>query len=635
MAAPERSPHPSPTGGRQYVARPEELPRGTLIEVFLAGIAHDKVEAQYRYTPAGWQPISHAELYERVKRLSAALRQLGLERGDRVAILSENRPEWPLADYAALCAGALTVPVYSTLTSPQVGYILRHSGARFAFVSTADQLAKIEEARAQCPALEQVIVMDEGVRSGGGVHSSGGIVSLREVLERGAAVEPADAEFRETAERARPEDVATLIYTSGTTGEPKGVMLTHDNLYANVRAALMEALAVSPSDVSLSFLPLSHVLQRMVDYALFYAGVSIAYVPAMDLVAQSLTEIRPTIAVSVPRVYEKLYARILDATGLKRALVVWARQVALDWTTAVFAGGPGRVLALQHRVADRLVFAKIRRQFGNRIRFFVSGGAPLSPVVAQFFYGARVLILEGYGLTETSPVTNVNTPEDYRIGTVGRPVPGTEIRIADDGEILVRGPQVMKGYYCDEEATRAAIDPDGWFRTGDIGALDDDGFLRITDRKKDLLVTAGGKNIAPQPIQNAAKTSRFVSEALLIGDRRPYPVLLVVPNFENLQTWARLHDVRGELAQLLRDPQVRARVLRDVESRLGEFARYEKPKRVLLLDREFSLERGEITPTLKLKRKVVEAHFAAAIEAVYAEPMVDQADPPAATAAHG
>jgi long-chain acyl-CoA synthetase len=318
---------------------------------------------------------------------------------------------------------------------------------------------------------------------------------------------------------------------------------------------------------------------------------------------------------------------------LRRRLVVWARQVALDWTDAVFAGGPGPSLALKHRLADRLVFSKIRKRFGNRIRFFVSGGAPLSPVVAKFFYGARVLILEGYGLTETSPVTNVNTPADFRIGTVGKPVPGTEIRIAADGEILVRGPQVMKGYYRDEQATRAAIDADGWFATGDIGALDPDSYLRITDRKKDLLVTAGGKNIAPQPIQNAAKTSRFVSEALLIGDRRPYPVLLVVPNFENLQTWAKLHEVSGTLEELLRNPQVRARVQRDVEARLGEFARYEKPKKVLLLGREFSLEKGEITPTLKLKRRVVEDHFAAEIEALYAEPLPEAGAAPAAKAA--
>ena len=627
MAAPERSTKSSETAPA-YAAHPMELPRGTLVDVFFHGVAHDKVVAQYRYTPAGWQPISHAELYQGVKRLTAALRGLGIERGDRVAILSENRPEWALADYAGLCLGAITVPIYPTLTAPHVGYILRHSGARVVFVSTAEQLAKLREARAHAPAVELVVVLDE-------VPAAEDVQLLRDVLERGAREEGGDAAFRDAAAVTRPDDLATLIYTSGTTGEPKGVMLTHYNLYANVRAALLEALAVSPADTSLSFLPLSHVLQRMVDYALFYAGVSIAYVPAMDLVAQSLTDIRPTLAVSVPRVYEKLYARILDSTGLRRMLVVWARQVALDWTDAVFASGPGPALALKHRVADRLVYSKIRKRFGNRIRFFVSGGAPLSPVIARFFYGARVLILEGYGLTETSPVTNVNTPADFRIGTVGKPVPGTEIRIAADGEILVRGPQVMKGYYRDEDSTRAAIDPAGWFHTGDIGALDSDNFLRITDRKKDLLVTAGGKNIAPQPIQNAAKTSRFVSEALLIGDRRPYPVLLVVPNFESLQTWARLHEVSGTVEELVRDPRVRDRVQRDVESRLGDFARFEKPKKVLLLNRELSLERGEITPTLKVKRRVVEEHFAAEIEAVYAEPYAENATQPAVRAAHG
>lgn len=605
---------PAASTGQDYAANPAQLPAGTLVDVFFHAVAHDKAEAQYRSTEAGWQPISHAELYQEVRRLAAAVRGLGIERGDRCALISENRPEWPLADYALLCAGALCVPIYPTLGAAQLGYILKHSGTRLIFVSTAEQLAKVREARAHAPGLETIVMFDD-------VPGATDVIPLPELLERGAQQEPEDAVFRAEAERAQPDDAATIIYTSGTTGDPKGVVLTHQNLHSNIRAALMEALAVSPSDTALSFLPLSHVLQRMVDYALFYAGVSIAYVPAIDQVPAALKQVRPTIAVSVPRIYEKIYAKMLASTGLKRTLVVWARHVALQWSEIVERGGtPPAALALQHALADRLVFRKLRANLGGRIRFFVSGGAPLSPQVAHFFHGARVMILEGYGLTETSPVTNVNTPADFRIGTVGKPIPGTEVRIAEDGEILIRGPQVMRGYYRNDEATRASISEDGWFHTGDIGTIDDDGFLRITDRKKDLLVTAGGKNIAPQPIQNAARTSRFVSDALLIGDRRPYPVLLVVPNFDSIRTWAKRHDLHGELEELLRDPRVRARVERDVEERLQEFARYERPKKVLLLQREFSLERGEITPSLKVKRRVVEEHYAAEIEALYAEP---------------
>jgi long-chain acyl-CoA synthetase len=602
-------------GGTTYAANPAQLPRGTVVELFLAGIRHDRREAQLRSTAAGWQPTSHRELYDDVRRLAAGLRVLGVKRGDRCALLSENRPEWPLADYAALCLGAPTVPLYPSLTANQAAFILKHSGASVAFVSNREQLAKLQEARAQTPELRTIVVFDELQDAGADT------LALRRVLELGGREHVPEAVFREEALRAQPDDIATVIYTSGTTGDPKGVMLTHDNLHSNVRASLMEALEVSARDVALSFLPLSHVLQRMVDYAFFYAGVTIAYVPAIEAVPAALVQVRPTIAVSVPRLYEKMYAKVLSATGVKRRLVVWARRVAFEWSEAREAGRPvGAGLALQHRIADRLVFRKVRAAMGGRVRFFVSGGAPLSPPVARFFHGAQVTILEGYGLTETSPVTNVNTPRDFRIGTVGKPIPGTEIRLASDGEIQVRGPQIMKGYFRNEEATRVAIAEDGWFSTGDIGTLDADGFLRITDRKKDLLVTAGGKNIAPQPIQNAAKTSRFVSEAVLIGDRRPYPVIIVVPNFENLKTWARTHDVPGDVPELVQDERVQARVLEDIASRLTEFARFEKPKKILLLPRELSLGHGEITPSLKVKRRVVEEHFAAELESLYASP---------------
>jgi long-chain acyl-CoA synthetase len=600
----------------RFASNPAELPEGTLVDLFLGAVALDRPRAQLRRTDAGWQPISHGELLENVRSMGAALRAWGLGRGDRVGLLSENRPEWAWADYALLCSGMLTVPLYPTLPAQQIAFILRHAGCRLLFVSTADQLQKAIEARASLPELERIVVFDDIAAS------DPGVITLREMVQQGTQEQWSDAAFREEAQRARPQDVATLIYTSGTTGEPKGVMLTHNNIYTNVVASTRHVLRVDERDVALSFLPLSHVFQRMVDYLIFANGTTIAYVPAVDQVAQALEEVRPSIAVAVPRVYEKLYAKILSATGIKRQLVLWARQLALDWAEVVLAGGtPSAGLRLRHRIADRLVFSKVRAKLGGRLRFFVSGGAPLPPQIGYFFYGAGVLILEGYGLTETSPVTNVNSEAELRMGTVGRPVPGTEIRIADDGEILVRGPQIMKGYYRNEEATREVIDGDGWFHTGDIGSLDPDGYLRITDRKKELLVTAGGKNIAPQPIQNAAKLSRFVSEALLIGDRRPYTVLLVVPNFDSLEPWARHKQLQwGTREELARMPEVRAKLEREIAARLDDFARYERPKKVLPLVREFSLDRGEITPTLKVKRRVVEQSYQAEIEAIYAEP---------------
>jgi long-chain acyl-CoA synthetase len=601
--------------GLQYVSNPAELPQGTLVDLFFSALEHRSDRAQLRRTEGGWQPISHEQVLENVQAIAAALRAWGYTRGDHIAILAENRPEWAWCDYALLCSGMLTVPLYPTLPAGQARAILEHSGAKLIFVSTAEQLAKVREASAGLTGIERLIVFDEVATE------SEGVMSLSALIAFGRSRNVGEAEFRAEAQRAQAGDVATLIYTSGTTGEPKGVMLTHANLHSNVVASIEHVLEAEEGDVSLSFLPLSHVFQRMFDYAIFSCGTPIAYVPVMDHVADALAEVKPTIVAAVPRVYEKLYAKVLSATGIQRRIVLWARKVGLDWADFKLRGAaPSAGLRLQHAIADRLVFAKLRARLGGRIRFFVSGAAPLSPQVFQFFYGAGVLILEGYGLTETSPVTNVNTPQLLRLGTVGTAIPGTEIRIADDGEILIRGPQVMKGYYRNEQATREVIDDDGWFHTGDIGSIDEDGFLRITDRKKELLVTAGGKNIAPQPVQNAAKLSRFVSEALLIGDRRPFPLMIVVPNFDSLESWARQEGIAvSDRAALVRDPRVSEKLLEEVTARLAGFARFELPKKVLPLAREFSLERGEITPSLKVKRRVVEELYRDQIEAMYAE----------------
>jgi long-chain acyl-CoA synthetase len=604
------------TTGEGWATASGEVESGTLAELFLrAADEFDKTDAAQYRTADGWKSISHRQIMDRVHRISDALVADGVARGDRVAILSENRPEWALADYALLCMGALNVPIYPSLPADQMVYSMRHAEIAVAFVSTADQLAKVLEVRREWSGLRRIVMFDDVA------SDEAGVITLEQFEALAADAATDDNEFRRRAREAKPSDVATLVYTSGTTGTPKGVMLTNENLVTNVNASL-SGFPISSADVALSFLPLSHVFQRIVDYVMFSYGVTIAYVESFDDVSRSFTEVHPTIAVSVPRVYEKVYARVLSEKGLKRQIVLWSRRIAIAWAEATLSGRtPGAWLRFQHRLADRLVYAKLRDRMGGRIRFFISGGAPLSPSIAEFFLGAGLMILEGYGLTETSPVTNLNTPTHMRIGTVGRPIRGTEIRIAGDGEILVRGPQVMRGYYRNEDATREVIDDDGWFHTGDIGEIDADGFLRITDRKKELLKTAGGKYIAPQPLENEIKRSRFVSEAVVLGDRRPYPIAIVVPNFDNLRAWAHQHGIREDSAEaLVYDRRVVEKLEQEVLHRVEGFARYEQPKKVLALTRELSLNRGEITPTLKVKRRVVEEHNADRIEALYAEP---------------
>jgi long-chain acyl-CoA synthetase len=603
-----------------YASNPTDVPTGTLVELLFRSVdEYDKPDALMQRGPNGWESLPHRDIIQQIQRISDSLVAAGLERGDRVAILSENRPEWAITDWALLCTGLLNVPIYPSLPPDQVAYLFEHAGVEIAFVSSAEQLAKLLEVRAHWSRLRRIIVFDDIPTP------ADGVMTLRSFMDRGHASGSTENEFRERARRAQPEDVATLVYTSGTTGTPKGVMLTHANLFTNVNAAL-SGFPLGPADIALSFLPLSHVFQRIVDYVMFAYGVTIAYVADFDDVPQSFREVKPTIAVSVPRVYEKVYARVLSVKGMRHTLVLWARRVAIEWTEAMLTGGghPGAHLRFKHSIADRLVYRKVRESLGGRIRFFISGGAPLAPQIAEFFWGAGLPILEGYGLTETSPVTNLNTPSHTRIGTVGRPIPGTEIRIAEDGEILIRGPQVMKGYYRDPEATAKVIDADGWFQSGDIGEIDADGYLKITDRKKQLLKTAGGKYIAPQPIENEIKRSRFVSEAVVIGDRRPYPIVLVVPNFENVAAWAKQNGGGAATpVSLVENTAVVKRIEEDVKHRIERFAHFEQPKRVLLLERELTLENDEITPTLKVKRRVVEEHWADRIEAVYAEPSPD------------
>jgi long-chain acyl-CoA synthetase len=565
-----------------------------------------------------WTDLSYRDLELRVRSLASAFRGLGIGPGDRVAILSENRPEWAITDYACLTIRATDVPIYPTLPARQIEFILRDSGARAVVVSSAEQLAKVDEIRSRLPDLEHVIAMDEPPQADG--------VRQFERLTHTdpASLIPAD-EWRRDALAVGPDDLATLIYTSGTTGDPKGVMLTHGNLASNVVAGLT-VLALRDTDECLSFLPLSHVFERMAGhYCMMQAGTIINYASSVDAVPAEMREIRPTVVLSVPRLYEKIYARVLEgATSgsvVKKQLFFWAKHTGETWAEYTLSRRPiRRGLALQYRLARKLVFSKLHDRVGGRLRFFVSGGAPLAADIARFFYAAGLPILEGYGLTESSPVIAVNTFGAVKLGTVGRPLPGVEVRIAPDGEILTRGPHVMKGYFGKPEATAEAIDPDGWLHTGDIGVLDAEGFLRITDRKKDMIVTAGGKNIAPQPIENLVKSSKFVSNAVMLGDRRKFPIMLVVPNIENLKAWATRKGIRFDAANgaafLALEP-VRAKMDREVLRPLADLAHFEVPKRLLLLPDDFSVETGELTPTLKVKRRVVEQNHRQAIEELY------------------
>jgi long-chain acyl-CoA synthetase len=562
--------------------------------------------------------LSYRELAERVQAASIGLRDLGIADGDRVAILSENRPEWAITDYACLAARCTDVPIYPTLPARQAEYILRDSGAVAVLVSSAAQLEKVRSIRDRLPALRHVIAFDAGARAPG-------VLAFDELLACGRSGQARHSDWRAHALEATPDDLATLIYTSGTTGDPKGVMLTHGNIASNVTTCVRLFRFVE-GDECLSFLPLSHIFERMFGhYSMFYAGVVINYAGSIDTVAADMQERRPTMMAAVPRLYEKIFSRVLDSVRAspapRRHIFAWARRVGEEWVERTLARAPiPPTLAMQRRLADVLVFSKLRARTGGRIRFFISGGAPLSAEIARFFGAAGMPILEGYGLTETSPVMAVNTFEHTKLGTVGRVIPDVEIRIAPDGEIVTRGPNVMRGYYGKPEATADAIDADGWFHTGDIGLIDAEGYLRITDRKKDLIVTAGGKNIAPQPIENLAKRSKFVSNAVMLGDRRPFPIMLVVPNPEPLRAWATRHSLpTDDIEWLVARPEVHTKIEREVRKTLRDLAQYEMPKKFLLLPRDFSVESGELTPTLKVRRRIVEERHKAAIESLYAE----------------
>jgi long-chain acyl-CoA synthetase len=552
------------------------------------------------YKRAGsYVPISAAEFGEGVAHLALGLRALGFGPGQKLCILSENRPAWTTTDFATLSCGGLTVPIYTTLVSEQIRYIIDDSDATVVVVSNADQWKKVEPLRAGLAKVRHYVTFADEAPSGA--------LTLQAVMDKGRAAAEAEPRLYETlVARVKPEDEATLIYTSGTTGTPKGVILTHSNLLSNIKTA-SDIIEFSSKDTVLSFLPLSHILERMVMFTYIYKGCTVAFAESVEAVAQNLLEVRPHIMVSVPRVFEKIYTKVMDqvlaSPALRRKVFFWALQVGKAYGALKLAGQPvPRGLRIRRAIAAKLVFSKIIARTGGRVRFFVSGGAPLSKDIAEFFYAMGLVILEGYGLTETSPLLSVNTFENIRLGTVGKPAPGITIKIAPDGEILARGPNVMKGYYKKDAETREIMEG-GWFHTGDIGQFDADGFLVITDRKKDLLVTSGGKNVAPQPIENLLKTSPYIANAVVIGDRRRFVSALVVPDYDKIRDYAKAQGIAfGTVDELVRDRRIVDFLKAEVDRATPLLASYERIKKIAVLPRDFDIERGEITPSLKVRR---------------------------------
>jgi long-chain acyl-CoA synthetase len=536
------------------------------------------------------------------------LKEWGIHKGDRVAILGENRPEWMIADFACVTTGIVDVPIYATLTADQTLYLLQNSRARVIFVSTLEQLRKVQSIQAKT-SLEKIVVMDD--------VSEVNVIPMWSLIN--AASQEADPQFDEAAHQIQPEDLATLIYTSGTTGTSKGVMLSHGNLTACAIMASKQA-EWTPSDVYLSFLPLSHVTARHVDYTCYLDGVSLAYCAVFDQLPQMLQEAKPTIIVAVPRVYEKVRgeAERRAGHGLKRKIFDWAVRVG-EMHKEEIALGKTPTSPLW-KLANQLVFSRIRQGFGGRSRAYFSGGAPLGKDMAEWFCAVGIPVMEGYGLTETSPTLSVNRRGAFKIGSVGKVNEGLQLKIAEDGEILVKGPTVFKGYWEMPEETRNAF-VDGWFKTGDIGVLDSEGFLSITDRKKDLIKTSGGKFIAPQPIENALKSNVLVAQAAIIGDTRKYASVIISPHFPLLEDWARANGVvfmsRKELVESDKVRDLYRGIVEDLNKRLAQF---ETIKKIIVVPDEFTVATGEITPTLKLKRRVIEAKYKQQIDELYQQP---------------
>src|SRR5664279_1940269 len=579
----------------------------TLNDVFFTVASRDGDRVMLDRVDGVWNPITANQLHRWVTATARQLQAWGIGKGDRVVILSENRPEWAVTDFATLLLGGIVVPIYATLMPEQILYLFQHSEARIAFVSTRKQYEKVESIRAQTK-LERIVVMDK-------VEDLPDVPQMQYILS--GATDLKDAAIETIANSIQPDDVATLIYTSGTTGTPKGVILTHGNLASNL-GMTADLVDMNPDDVAVSFLPLSHITARHVDYLLFQRGVTIAYCPNFDDLPQALNEVRPTLFVAVPRVYEKIHNKVLQTTqGTKLKIFRWALSVGQKHREQILNDIVPKSPAW--KLANRLVFEKIRKGMGGRARLFLSGGAPLGRELAAWYADIGIRIDEGYGLTETSPVIAVNVSSQHRLGTVGKILSNLEARIATDGELLVRGPSVFKGYWNMPEESAAAFEDD-WFKTGDIGHVDEHGYLSITDRKKDLIKTSGGKFIAPQPIENSLKANRYVGEAAVVGDKRRFPSVLIVPNFPMLEDWAISHDL-GKLSrkELVRSAPVQTLYKGIVDELNENLAQYQKLKKVLVVPEELSVADGTLTPSMKLRRRHLEQRYHKQIDALYAE----------------
>lgn len=604
--------------GRGIPLLPDE-PR-TLAEILLQAAAkHERADALSYKRDGVWHHVSSGEMLARIGNIALGLYSLGLRKGDRVAILATNSPEWTLTDAACQFAGILDVPIYPTLAATSVRFILKDSSARMLVVENCSEYERIRDATSDCYSVEKLVffgLADVNVEDA---------LSLAEVERTGEKLAGKQPDLLESLTSAvKPDDIATLIYTSGTTGEPKGVMLTHTNIISNILDA-GEKYSFSEADASLSVLPLCHIFERTGMYLYILNGMAVNYAESIEKIPENLQEVRPTIFIGVPRIFEKVYARArlkaAQSSRISEKIFDWSIAIAKEYALQIENGKPVRgFLAIEHALADRLVYRKLRAFFGGRLRACITGGAALSDDIYLIFTGAGITIMQGYGLTETSPVISSNNPFDHGLGTVGKPIRNVEVRIAPDGEVETRGPGVMAGYYNNPNATRDAFTDDGWFRTGDIGKLDSDGFLRITDRKKELFKTSGGKYIAPSHIEQMIRASRFVSQVVLVGNDRKFPAALIVPNFEMLRSYAQVKGLTLETVEdFCSSPRIIDLIGRQIAGLTNELSQYEKVKKIALLENEMTIEGGELTPTLKVRRRIVDEKYKDVIDRIYQE----------------
>jgi long-chain acyl-CoA synthetase len=564
-----------------------------------------------------WLPVSAEEFIERIAALARGLAELGIQQGNRVALFAPNRPEWHVVDFALMGLGAVTVPIYSRESADRIAYIANDAGARVVFALGEAQARRMASIRGRLASVEHFVFAEAPADLPGDFRRYEALVAARK---------PGDvAEYRRRVAQVSSDQLATVIYTSGTTGEPKGVMLTHTNLSSNVTDSFHEHRRYGPGDIALSFLPLAHVYERMMDYGYFFRGITVAYLEHMDHVREAMMEVRPTVMAAVPRFFEKFYANIMErghrTGGWRRAVFDWAIRVARESVPWRAYGKPvSPRVKLQWYLADALVYRKFRAGLGGRIRSFSAGGAPLARELAEFCWSVGVEVYQGYGLTESSPVISSNTPSARKVGTVGRPIDNVEVRIADDGEILVRGPCVMQGYFQKPKETREALEPGGWLHTGDIGYLDEEGFLVVTDRKKDLIKTSAGKFVAPQPIENQLKTSPFILNAAVVGDGRRFVVALIVPHFASLEAKALEIGLKlSSKTEMVVHPWVRHTIEGEVTRLTANLAQYERIKRFALLDHDFTFDEGQLTFTLKLRRRFIEQRYKDILDGLYAD----------------